>query len=306
MRLRVIFIVSSILCVVMCIIMINYKQGMKYEVPKIKFPELAGGNDYEFDIVNKVTDEKVENIENDEVLNSFYILNENIDNKAVQKICNKFNINNQTKKIFDNQITYGTDNILTVYDNGCLDFYTIEGTPLCNVSVSDEECKRLANEIINELGIFPEGYTFYGIVYGTCNDLEKPEDQMIISKEVVFTREVDNIDVYGNSKVSVKITDEGTIQSITVNSRNIEKKETFNEINTINEAIENLKNYDGYINIPEGSTKLIIDDVKICYWEDSTIENGNNTIQPVYEFTGKAYDDQNELGEFTILESVMK
>lgn len=183
MRLRVIFIASTILCVVICIIMINYNQGMKYEVPKIKFPELAGGNDYEFDI----------------------------DNNAVQKICNKFNINNQTKKSFDNQITYGTDNILTVYDNGCLDFYTIEGTPLCNVSVSDEECKGLANGIINELGIFPEG-----------------------------------------------------------------------------------------------STKLIIDDVKISYWEDSTVENGNNTIQPVYEYTGKAYDNQNELGEFTILESVMR
>lgn len=51
---------------------------------------------------------------------------------------------------------------------------------------------------------------------------------------------------------------------------------------------------------------MVIDDVSISYWEDSSKESKNNTIQPVYKFTGKSYDGEKLLGEFTALESVME
>lgn len=49
----------------------------------------------------------------------------------------------------------------------------------------------------------------------------------------------------------------------------------------------------------------MVDNIKVSYWEDSANKYDNNTIQPVYELTGKAYDGDKLLGGFTALETVI-
>ena len=39
--------------------------------------------------------------------------------------------------------------------------------------------------------------------------------------------------------------------------------------------------------MPEGVNKILLDDVECVYWEDSAPNSSNNTLQPVYKFTGK-------------------
>ncbi len=262
-------------------------------------------SDYTFVTENHLKTDQVKEISEDDSLRKVYILNESIDDSVIDNIQKKYNINVDNKNITGEGITYGDINQLTVQNNGCFNFYSNADNTLCEMTLSDEECKRRAGTVINDLGIFMEGYTFSGIIYGTCHDFDHPEDKMVISKEVVFTRGMNNSKVYGNAKVSVQLTGEGTVHSITANYRDIDKTIDIDKVVSVDQAISKLNNYEGFISVPEGTTKIELEDIQISYWEDSANKYDNHTIQPVYELTGKAYDGDRLLGAFTALESVV-
>ena len=295
------------LCISVTIILIKIYQNNNnaFNVPQIQFPASANASNYTFVTENHLKTDQVKEISEDDSLRKVYILNESIDDSVINNIQKKFNINVDNKNITSEGITYGDINQLTVQNNGCLNFYSNADNALCEMTLSDEECKRRAGAIINDLGIFMEGYTFNGIIYGTCHDFDHPEDKIVISKEVVFTRGMDNSKVFGNSKVSVQLTGEGTVHSITANYRDIDKTIDIDKVVSVDQAISKLNNYEGFISVPEGTTKVELEDIQISYWEDSSEQYDNNTIQPVYELTGKAYNGNQLLGTFTALESVV-
>ena len=186
------------LCISVTIILIKIYQNNNnaFNVPQIQFPASANASNYTFVTENYLKTDQVKEISEDDSLRKVYILNESINDSVINNIQKKFNINVDNKNITSEGITYGDINQLTVQNNGCFNFYSNANNTLCEMTLSDEECKRRAGAIINDLGIFMEGYTFNGIIYGTCHDFDHPEDKIVISKEVVFTRGMDNSKVF--------------------------------------------------------------------------------------------------------------
>lgn len=310
MKKKCIFFITTVVILIIAVSfeVISDKTNLvtKSNVPHINFPELAGGDDYSFEVFSNLTENKISKVEKDKRVNEYYVVQEIVDDNVIDKVKNKFNINTNVSNINENTITYGDDNKLMVNNNGCFYYFKKQKNDLNEITLTDEECKTLANKIVNELEIFPEGYTYYGIIYGTGYNINSPENIFTVSKEVVFTRKIDNTNVYGNSKVSIKLIDNGDIQSISVNYRDIESKESSDNIVSVEKALDKINNFEGFITVPDETTKIIIDDIKISYWEDSSKSYENNTIQPVYEFTGKAYNGNEKIGEFTVLEQIIE
>ena len=300
--------IVAVLLSVCAVFFVFYEKGGEEEsgIPKISFPERAGGNDYKFEVSNNIDEDKIKEIEKDEEIEQYYVVNESVNESVIDNICKKFDVEKLKENRINGAITYGEKNKLRVDDNGSLEYYSLNKNDLRELTLNETECRQLADKIMNEIGVDMEEYKYFGTIQGTGYNVDTPEEKFVISKEVVYVRNLNNQEVYGDSKISICFTDEGTVQSISVNSRQIEEEEKTGEVRTVDDALESLEEFDGFIDVPDGTSKVVVEDVNIAYWEDTDITNENNTIQPVYEFTGIAYDGEKRIGTFTALEQILE
>ncbi len=287
---------SVILFFIFGIFFFNNKKNF-YSLPEIEFPQ-ALGEEYSFSVVNSISDEKTKEINNKKEIVAYDTQKSNID---INILCKKLNIENKIKANNRDNTEYGDDiKKLIIQNDGKIVFQDMK---LSNeeLNLKDSECIDIAEEFMDSIDLNSEELDVYGIVDITCNDIDKPESKMIIEKQVIFNRQINGIDVYGDSKVIVAIKSDGSIGKFMANYNNLSTKIPIDKFNSVTTGIEKIKKYEGYIDVPENTNQIELKNVEIKYWE-SEDDSKSYVIQPVYEYTGKAYDGEEYLGTVKIIE----
>lgn len=200
------------------------------------------------------------------------------------------------------------DKNLKIYSNGSID-YTYNKENESNkkeMKISDKECRKKAEEILFSNNILDDSCEYSDIGSTVIEEIGAEGSEKIISKEVYFTRKIDNEEVNGSRMAVVSIDADGDILQVSRNFSTIEKKIKPNKIIAKEDAIEKAKKLEGMIYMDEKTNKVVIESVEVVYWEDSSFYNECNTIQSVYKINGKSYENNNLIGDFVAYEQAVK
>ncbi len=281
-----------------------FKRRESLPLIEISFPQYAGeiNKDIEF-IVN--IDTKCD-IKNQSILNEFYITDNQNFEKNIDTIATYYNVDKNQTTTEDVTIRGNNKKNITQYGNTSFK-YTNNALTKKEVTLSDSYCISIASEELKKIDIYSDDLECYGVGYDIQTDLQTGEET-IIAKTVYFERKIDNIPIEGNSKISISIINEGKISSIYCGYSEICDTYNVNKSNilTIEKALESCKNLNGYIELPDNTDTVLINNIECVYWEDSAPNSRNNTIQPVYKITGQAYCNGKYCGEFVAIESALK
>lgn len=200
------------------------------------------------------------------------------------------------------------DKNLKIYSNGSID-YTYNKENESNkkeMKISDKECRKKAEEILLSNNILDDSCEYSDTGNTVIEEIGAEGSEKIISKEVYFTRKIDNEEVNGSRMAVVSIDADGDILQVSRNFSTIEKKIKPNKIIAKEDAIEKAKKLEGMIYMDEKTNKVVIESVEVVYWEDSSFYNECNTIQSVYKINGKSYENNNLIGDFVAYEQAVK
>lgn len=292
-----------------CIINFQKKETQPLKkIPSIDYPKMAGeeSNDYNFTVVNNINNEQLKEISEDEKLDVVYIVNNDTDQEVVSNICKSV----QAEEIIaenEDFVSYGDDkNLLTVFSDSSI-FYQQEGALDDEIVLSNDECKKIAEQFIKDNDLEKYNFKLYSIDNTYSNDIDNPSKKKIISKQMVFTRTIYGESVYGESQLILSLTNDGEVSQLFLNINKIEEECIVENTVSVVDAIDMISKNEGYIDVPDKTKSVEIENVEIKHWEEKSIDNNITSIQPVYEFTGKAFDeDNNYLGTVTIVESVLE
>ena len=268
--------------------------------------------DIEFPLYAGEYDEKIQFIESEHIdttniqnTDSFYTINK-IDETIIRKLVSKSGMNFNKKTSTNGDISQWSNDDQSIIQYGDTSVkYKDASVKKSEFHVSDAECKELSDALLSELDC--ENLVYSGIGYDTVTDLQT-QAETIIAKTVYYNRVLNGKTIEGTSSAYVTIAGDGEIETFFCGMREIEKEYEVEDENIISveEAIQNCKEFKGYIEMPEDTVRVEITKVETAYWEDSSPNSRNNTIQPIYKITGKAYNENGECSDFTALESALQ
>lgn len=272
-------------------------------IPEIEFPVSMGGANDELIFENKI-DEK--NIKNKDIIDEVLIVSNTQLEKKREEVKKAFDMQSiDITETEDAEIYRTEDSTLLLYNNGSY-MYRSNNKEDKEINLSDDSCIEIAENFLKENGLLPDEFSSSGIGYDTLTDLSHPEDEIIIAKQIYFSRNIDNIEVDGNSKIYVSIDSNGEISEAYSAYRDVDDRVSVNEVIELGEAVDKVLNSKGFIAVEENADKVVLENVEIIYWEDSAEFSTNSTIQPVYKITGKSYQGENIIGEFEAIESAVR
>ncbi len=275
--------------------------GRDNTLPKIEFPEYGG------DLPEVTYEDNIDykKIENEEVLNQYYQIERGKNQKNIDSVKKAFNLDKvKSASDGDCEVIKGDDSEMRVYEDGAISYYDFtRGTD--EIKIDDANCINIAQEFLKENDIVNSDYECRGVGYDVVETLDGSGKKEIVSKTVYYERSVDNVDINGNSPMFMTIDSEGEIVELYMASGEIGDKISYEAEVTVEEAVEKAMNYEGMIDVPDEYDSVTLEKVEVIYWEDSAIGTTNDTLQPIYKISGKAYMDNVEVGEFIAYETAL-
>lgn len=272
-------------------------------IPEIVFPQYAGSSLAGISYENYIKENDIKNYDS---VHQVIVVTDDQIKKTKQKAKKAFAMDSATEQSLRDVEVYKTqESTLQLYKNGSY-MYRINQRDMHECLLSDEQAIEKATSFLENQGLLPEEFSYSKIGYDKQTNLQNPENEIIVGKQVYFERVIDGLEVKGNSMIYVSIDGSGEIAEVYCAYRDIEQYESVNEVIGLDEAIQSLENQKGLICVDENADKVILENAEIIYWEDADAFSTNNTIQPVYKITGKAYQGSELLGEFQAIESAVK
>lgn len=274
-----------------------------FVIPEIEFPAYMGGSLENISYENHIEESDIENYDS---IHQVMLVDDN-QLKTIKKVVKKaFDMDLAAEQSVKDAEVYKTEeSTLLLYKNGSY-MYRTNNHNMQECTISDEDVIEKAEKFLKGQGLLTEEFSYSKIGYDKQTDMQHPENEIIVGKQVYFERALDGVEVKGNSLIYVSVDGTGEITEVYSAYRDIKEYESANEIIGLEEAIQNLKNQEGLISVDENADRVILEEAEIVYWEDAEAFSTNNTIQPVYKFTGKAYQGTELLGEFQAIESAVK
>ena len=301
-------IVALFLVMVLCCFGCSQEQRKSNEFEEnfvaIDFPLYRGEfqNDIQIDFNREQMD-----VENDDLLKQFWIPQDNKMDEIIKNICNEVHLDySKGQKSEDGnwQVAEKENSIVRYGDSSFM--YRSNILSEKEVALTDQECIDRAEAFFKKIGVdlaqFDEAEMKYDIVESGDGKEE------VVTKIVEFSRYIDNIEVEGSSKVFISFINDGQIKNVYyglhANLKSVSVPS--GNIRDIDEAIEMFEKLEGYIDIPEETTKAVVKKVECVYWENAAPGSANCTVQPVYRITGVAYSGDRYCGVFEVLEPALK
>lgn len=301
-------IVALFLVVVLCCCGCSQEQRKSDEFEEnfveIVFP-LYGGefqNDIQVDFAGEQVD-----VENIDLLKQFWIPQDNKMDEIIENICEEVHLDYSKGQKSEDEIWQVVEKENSIVRYGDSSFmYRSNIVSEKEVALTDQECIDAAKNFFKKIGVDLAEFNDAEMQYDIVEDGDGKEE--VVTKIVVFSRCIDNIEVEGSSKVFISFVNGGQIKSVYYGLHTDLKSVTVpsGNIRDVDEAIELFENLEGYIDIPEETTKAVVKKVECIYWENAAPGSANSTIQPVYRITGDAYSNGRYCGEFEALEPALK
>ncbi len=306
--------ISMLILGIATVWVVHWKENAKGETmvrnfAPIDFPKTGNEAYYDFYVENNIQTEQLVKVIDDKKLDTVYVVSTNVDENVISNICKSLEVRESIEKRNDSFVTYGTlDNTLTIFSDGKIYYEQSDISKLNEEYIlSDEKCIKVAEKFIKENDLEKYNLKLFSIDRTFSNDLDKPDEKIVVEKLLVYTRCIGEEHIYGESQLILSVSNTGKVNKMYMCINEIEEECSIKNQKQVLEAIEKIKDYEGFISVPEQSKKVVIDNVEIKYWEDTNSDNTEATIQPVYEFTGKSYgEDEKYLGEVKIVESVIE
>lgn len=163
---------------------------------------------------------------------------------------------------------------------------------------SEDESKNIAIKFLKEYDLLPDRFNKIIVTDRSSGD-KTTNDFRITGREVYFYPTINNLPVYGISRIIVEVGDNGKVISVNKIYKDfIEYKKV--KLKDLTLAFEDVKNNKGSNNISPKAQKAKIKKVELGYWEDAGTIKDQPYIQPVWVFSGEATLDDNKIEKFDV------
>ena len=318
MKRNIIKLIASITLVTMLVIVVyttqnnfkkdvDYNETFKYE---IEFPQSAGTINPNLITKNNL---KVNKVENNEILDTYYIVKEEISDERKEDIKEAFDMEKVkgSKKTKDGltveEYKRGNEE-LTIYSNGTFRYKVNANkdyTQMKNIDFEEKELIEHAETFLKNNDLIPGDFAYSEMGETVVENVSNGEET-VVTKDLYFNREIDGIEVEGTSKIVVSMNGDCEVEEVYSSYREIEKVVKVKENYNVDEMVNRLKELNGTIYINENADEITLDDVEVIYYEDSAPYGDNITIQPIYRVRGSSLKDGEEIDEFLGLTSAIK
>lgn len=286
---------------------VDDKGPFKYE---IDFPQSAGTINPNLVTKNNLN---VSKVENSEILDTYYIVKEEISDERKEDIKEAFNMEKvkgsiKTKDGLDIEEYKRGDEELTIYSNGTFRYKmnaNKDHTQMKNVDFEEKVLIEYAETFLKNNDLIPGDFAYSEIGETVVENVSTGE-KTVVTKDLYFNREIDGIEVEGTSKIVVSMNGDCEVEEVYSSYREIEKAIAVKENYNVDEMVSRLKGLNGTIYINENANEITLDDVEVIYYEDSAPYGDNITIQPIYRVRGSSLKDGEEIDEFFCLTSAIK
>ncbi len=178
---------------------------------------------------------------------------------------------------------------LEIYDNGCFIFnHNRSGTD--TVNMSDDEIIALAEEYLKSNALLPDDFFVGKSLGGTYRDDGTP-----CMKSVGFYREIDGYEVCGRSDIIVEVDSDGIKAIYSIYSDYEFDRDvrclSYEDVMEIDPLTEGQIVFDA-TQLKGEVEKVVIQDLKIMYYDSPVNQPELAYIQPVYQFQGLAVDSE--------------
>ena len=161
------------------------------------------------------------------------------------------------------------------------------------MTISDEKCVAIANEFLSENGLLCDDLILSKTI-GQDKAVGE-EGTVVMSKVVTYHPKTnDGVSLFGNSKVSVRISAEGLVTELIYNHLHYNNEEAFILLDP-EEAFEQAKEQKDptaiyFEALDEVPAELTIENIRIAYYENVMAETPSR--QPVYVLEGGSEEEQ--------------
>ena len=168
----------------------------------------------------------------------------------------------------------------------------------------DSTLQAAAEKFLKDNNLLSEGFVFSNVADGLVAEFGSGE-RYVEQRTVSFMRYIDNVPVYGNSRLTVSFDRELNIVGVDSVHSPIkavaDSPQVKNAKDMLETAIEKgrgLRAFD--LHTPSiGKVSILISEIRQAYWED----NDSNLVVPVFHYTGDLYNEEGEhIGKFVGIE----
>ncbi|ASS73769.1 hypothetical protein CIG75_01465 [Tumebacillus algifaecis] len=154
---------------------------------------------------------------------------------------------------------------------------------------TDEQSTQHAIDFLQKMNWLPENFQVRGVTENReiPGNLNPETDQgIVLSKTVHLYKHVNGKPVLGVSRITVEIGHQGEIETVRKYHKEEEAFQKY-KLKSLDQAVLELKDKKGMINLEEGASDAILDQIELTYWEDAGSIDEQPYLQPVYLFKGK-------------------
>lgn len=212
---------------------------------------------------------------------------------SVEKLVKKLNI--CQKRQTESRVVYENDTLsLDVYPNGnfCL-FSKEQEAEIMPITISDEACVEIANAFLLENGLLCDDLVLSKTI--GQDKVVGEEGTVIIGKVITYhPKTISGASLFGNSKVSVRVSAEGLVTELIYNHLHYNNEEVFVLLDP-KEAFEQAREQKNptaiyFEALDEVPKELTVENVRIAYYENVMSEVPSR--QPVYILEGGSGETQ--------------
>ncbi|GAV24550.1 hypothetical protein ciss_04830 [Carboxydothermus islandicus] len=223
-------------------------------------------------------------------VNVYRFQNNKVDKTKALKLAGIFGLENpEIQDEEDRFILKDKNKILTIEKKTGFFSFVSENKPLLNPKhiPPTEKAVSLARNFLTQNNLLPERFKQVKVTE------EKAEN--VIARNVWFYPVVDNLPVYGVSRIGVRIGENGEIMAVDKYYRDF----TFyrkQKIKPFRNALEQLRKGQIIGDLPASLKKIYIEKVSLGYYEDER----QKFLIPVYVVVGEAQDARGQLSKFEV------
>ena len=188
----------------------------------------------------------------------------------------------------------GSGDRLDIYKNGCY-YYRKSDYDNLPLNMTDEEVLKLAHEFLSDNALLPEGFEAANIVgWRTLNDT-------ITTKSAGFFQEIGGYDMWGRSDIEVEVGTGGIGAVVGIYSdydflRNVACM-SYEKVQKLDPRKNGQIVYE-IDKVPGEIKSIILDDVKIMYYDSPMNQPKLKHIQPIYQFSGTITDIEGNKADY--------
>lgn len=230
--------------------------------------------------------------------------------KEANEIAKKLGIQGKVEK-FENMNIYSiksdAGNLEYWYDTGKWQYESSDSGDITGGNVpNEEECIKIAKDYMHSIGMdIPERFQEKVVLTEASSGDEFKGDYRLIHRGVNFYPLIDGKEVYGVSRITIRVGPFGKILGIDKFYKDFVDDGIYDIINA-DTALKLLETDDASLSIDLEATEAEVQSIRIHYWEDAGSYDEQPHLQPVWVIGGKSINKKGEAKEFDAVIPALK